>query len=84
MWQRSYNEKRRGMTENGEEEFMTIEQVMKKLQLSRSTVEREMKKSRSSGGKEGLRAMRVGQIYRIRKAWLDEFIERHSGGGEAE
>lgn len=49
------------------EKYLTIEQVMERLQVSRDTVSRLIKKKK-------LRAKRVGRVYRISEQWLRDYM----------
>jgi len=57
-------------------DLMTVEQVAAYLQLNKLTVYRYIREGR-------IPAARLGKAYRIRKADVDAFLERHTVRGQA-
>jgi excisionase family DNA binding protein len=50
------------------EQFLTIEQVMQRLQVARVTAWRLIRNGK-------LRAIKVGRVYRVKEEWLQEYIK---------
>lgn len=51
-----------------EEKYLTIEQVMERLQISRDTVTRLI-------ARKQLKAKKIGRMWRISERWLQAYME---------
>lgn len=56
------------MEQPTEEKYLTIEQVMERLQISRDTVTRLI-------ARKQLKAKKIGRMWRISERWLQAYME---------